>query len=295
MIGTATLDLGAVVVTMGNRPRELARALASLRAQEGPAIPVVVVVNGPTPDGRPLDLGDDVQVLQLPQNLGPPGARNLGAAALTTDLVAFVDDDGWWPETDTARRLVELFEQDAARAIVTMRIFDPESGTTQRRHVPRLRVGDPERSSIVTSFLEGACVARRSAWEQVGGQAEHFFFGHEATDMSWRLIDHGWSVWYAGDVTFCHPATEPGRHAVYLHNVARNRVWVARRNLPAVLVPFYLGVWIVLTHLRLRDRGALRAWWGGFAAGWTTPCGGRRPMRWRTVLALTRAGRPPVI
>jgi hypothetical protein len=77
--------------------------------------------------------------------------------------------------------------------------------------------------------------------------------------------------------------------------VARNRVWLARRNLPAPLVPVYLGVWMLLTLLRRPSRAALRAWFGGFREGWTSPCGPRRPMKWRTVWRLTRLGRPPVI
>ena len=39
----------------------------------------------------------------------------------------------------------------------------------------------------------------------------------------------------------------------------------------------------------------LVAWFGGFREGWSTPCGPRRPMKWRTVWRLTRLGRPPVI
>ena len=47
-----------------------------------------------------------------------------------------------------------------------------------------------------------------------------------------------------------HPTTAPSRHAVYHRMVARNRVWLARRNLPAPLVPVYLGVWLLLTLAR---------------------------------------------
>ena len=53
--------------------------------------------------------------------------------------------------------------------------------------------------------------------------------------------------------------------------VARNRVWLARRNLPAPLVPVYLGVWLLLTLARRPSRPALKAWFGGFREGWTTP------------------------
>ena len=68
-----------------------------------------------------------------------------------------------------------------------------------------------------------------------------------------------------------HPTTAPSRHAVYHRMVARNRVWLARRNLPAPLVPVYLGVWLLLTLLRRPSGPALKAWFGGFREGWATP------------------------
>jgi hypothetical protein len=77
--------------------------------------------------------------------------------------------------------------------------------------------------------------------------------------------------------------------------VARNRVWLAKRHLPAPLVPVYLGVWTVLTAARTRSAAGLRAWFAGFAEGVRTPCPPRRPMRWATVWRMTRLGRPPVI
>ena len=44
--------------------------------------------------------------------------------------------------------------------IISFRIADPETGVTQRRHVPRLRASDPMRSSRVTTFLGGANAVR---------------------------------------------------------------------------------------------------------------------------------------
>jgi hypothetical protein len=76
---------------------------------------------------------------------------------------------------------------------------------------------------------------------------------------------------------------------------ARNRVWLARRNLPLPLVPAYLGTWTLLTVARTHSAAGLRAWAGGFAEGVRTPCGRRQPMRWRTVWRMTMLGRPPVI
>jgi GT2 family glycosyltransferase len=290
------IRLGAVVITMGNRPEELRDLLDSVAKQRGPAVEVAVVGNGsPLPE-----LPDGVRTLELPENLGIPGGRNagielFGPGGSDVDVLLFLDDDGMLPNEDTAELVREAFAADPRLGIVSFRIADPETGITQRRHVPRLRAAHPLRSSRVTTFLGGASAVRTAVIGGVGGLPEEFFYAHEETDLAWRALDAGWSIEYRADMLLHHPLTPPSRHAVYHRMVARNRVWLARRNLPWPLVPVYLGVWILLTLLRRPSRQGLSAWLGGFREGWSTPCGPRRPMEWRTVWRLTRLGRPPII
>ncbi|MEU1127128.1 glycosyltransferase [Streptomyces sp. NPDC005899] len=293
---SSPMKLGAVIITMGNRPGELRALLDSVAAQEGDRIEVVVVGNGaPVPD-----VPAGVRTVELPENLGIPGGRNVGIEAFgpsgaDVDALLFLDDDGLLPRTDTAELCRQAFEADRKLGIITFRIADPETGVTQRRHVPRLRASDPMRSSRVTTFLGGANAVRTQVIAEVGGLPGDFFYAHEETDLAWRALDAGWVIDYRADMVLNHPTTAPSRHAVYHRMVARNRVWLARRNLPAPLVPVYVGVWLLLTLVRRPSVPALKAWFGGFREGWTTPCGPRRPMRWRTVWRLTRLGRPPVI
>lgn len=293
---TAPMRLGAVIITMGNRPDDLKALLDSVARQQGDPVEVVVVGQGVEVTGLP----EGVRSVSLPENLGIPGGRNVGIEAFgpggrDVDVLLFLDDDGLLERTDTAELCRQAFGEDPGLGIVSFRIADPESGETQRRHVPRLRASDPMRSSRVTTFLGGANAVRTKVFEQVGGLPGEFFYAHEETDLAWRALDAGWSIDYRADMVLLHPTTAPSRHAVYHRMVARNRVWLARRNLPAPLVPVYLGVWLLLTLLRRPSVPALKAWFGGFREGWTTPCGPRRPIRWRTVWRLTRLGRPPVI
>ncbi|MGW0791472.1 glycosyltransferase family 2 protein [Streptomyces sp. NPDC002911] len=290
------MKLGAVIITMGNRPEELRALLDSVAKQDGDRIEVVVVGNGaPVPDVPP-----GVRTVELPENLGIPGGRNVGIEAFgpsgaDVDALLFLDDDGHLPNTDTAELCRQAFDADPKLGIVTFRIADPDTGVTQRRHVPRLRASDPMRSSRVTTFLGGANAVRSRVIAEAGPLPGEFFYAHEETDLAWRALDAGWMIEYRADMVLNHPTTAPSRHAVYHRMVARNRVWLARRNLPAPLVPLYVGVWLLLTLVRRPSLPALKAWFGGFREGWTTPCGPRRPMRWRTVWRLTRLGRPPVI
>ncbi|MGW6208319.1 glycosyltransferase family 2 protein [Streptomyces sp. NPDC055089] len=290
------MKLGAVIITMGNRPAELRALLDSVAKQDGDRIEVVVVGNG----SAVPDVPAGVRTVELPENLGIPGGRNVGIEAFgpsgaDVDALLFLDDDGHLPLTDTAELCRQAFEADPKLGIISFRIADPDTGETQRRHVPRLRAADPMRSSRVTTFLGGANAVRTRVIAEVGPLPGDFFYAHEETDLAWRALDAGWLIDYRADMVLNHPTTAPSRHAVYHRMVARNRVWLARRNLPAPLVPVYLGVWLLLTLLRKPSGPALKAWFGGFREGWSTPCGPRRPMKWRTVWRLTRLGRPPVI
>ncbi|WP_199836970.1 MULTISPECIES: glycosyltransferase family 2 protein [unclassified Streptomyces] len=287
--------IGVAVLTMGTRPAELRALLDAVAGQDEPAARTVVVGNG---TGTLPELPEGVTGVELPENRGVSGGRNVAIETLRSfgdvDVVVDLDDDGLLVDRDVFRRLADLYAEDPALGVVSFRIAD-ETGETQRRHVPRLGAKDPMRGGEVTTFLGGGHGLSMRMLDGIGGWPEEFFFTHEETDLAWRALDAGWKVVYAPELLLQHPRTSPARHAVYHRMTARNRVWLAKRNLPALLVPVYLGVWTLLTLARTRSLPGLGAWLAGFAEGVRRPAGPRAPIRWSTVLRMTRLGRPPVI
>lgn len=284
-------SVGVVMLHMGDRPVELARALETLKAQEGVDLDVVLVGNGWQPTGLP----DWVRTVHLPENVGIPEGRNVGAAEATGELIYFYDDDASLPTPDVLSRLAAVILAEPDIAVAQPRGEDPTGKPAPRRWVPRFDVTDGRGAGEATWFWEAVFMVRRSAFEQVGGWPGQFFFGHEGIDLAWRLADAGWRIIYAPDIVVNHPSTDAARHAVYYRTNARNRVWVARRNLPWPLVPIYLGNWTAITLLRVHDKESLKVWFKGFGEGVRAPAGERRPMSWKTVARLTKAGRPPVV
>ncbi|MDP9397684.1 MAG: glycosyltransferase [Actinomycetota bacterium] len=276
---------------MGKRPAELRRALDSVLAQRGVELEVVVVGNAWQPAGLP----PGVRAVGLPENVGIPAGRNAGVDAVSGDLLFFLDDDAALAADDTLARLAVSFAGHPRLGLVQPRVLDPAGRPPPRRWVPRLRVGSPARSSPAMNVWEGAVAIRREVFEAAGRWPDSFFYAHEGIELAWRVWDLGATVWYVGDVVVHHPVAPPTRHAYFYRLNARNRVWIARRLLPAPLIPVYLGVWIALTLAREHSPSALRGWFAGFLEGLRTPAGPRRPLRWRTVLRMTLHGRPPVI
>jgi GT2 family glycosyltransferase len=276
---------------MGTRSQELSRALGSLLSQQDVDLDVVVVGNGWQPEGLPAG----VRGLGLTENRGIPAGRNAGAGVVAGDLLFFLDDDAWLPDPGFLAAVQQRFAQDPRLGLIQPRVVDPTGAATPGRWVPRLRVGDPGRPGPATTLWEGATAIRRAVFDSAGGWPEEFFYAHEGIDLVWRVWDAGYVAWYAGDLVVYHPVIDPLRHADFYRMNARNRVWLARRNLPLVLEPVYVGTWMGLTIARVREREALRAWFAGLREGMRVTPAGRRPMRWSTVWTLTRAGRPPVV
>jgi GT2 family glycosyltransferase len=284
-------SLGCVVLSQGNRPEQLRRAVMSVLGQRDVDVDCVVVGNGWEPVGLP----DGARAVALPCNIGIPAARNIGATAVAGEVMLFLDDDAELVGDGMLAAVVARFDADPSLAVLQPRAIDPDGAPTARRHVPRLRAGDPARSGDVAWFWEGCSFLRRTALDAAGGWPGEFFYGHEGIEVAWRVIDAGQRVSYAADLQVRNPEAPPFRGEQHRYFDARNRVWVARRNLPVPLLAAYLALWVSGTLLRTRSGAAVRAALRGFLDGARLPAGPRRPIRWRTAWRLTRLGRPPVI
>ena len=279
-----------VLLTQGDRPNELAVAVASIASGADPEDETIVVGNG-----CPLDPIDGAVTVELPANLGIPAGRNEGVRVAGGELICFLDDDARLLGSGFTSRLKALFVADPKLGIVTFRITDVESGASQRRHVPRIGNVDPEVSSAVTTFLGGACAVRSEVFDEVGLLPDEFFYALEETDLAWRALDAGWAIRYEAGLAVHHPATAPSRHPGYLRRTARNRVWLARRRLPWVLGVVYVCNWLVLSLFRDRRISAVRETLAGTAEGLRSDAGPRAPIGWATAVTMARVGRPPVI
>ena len=284
-------DMSAVILTMGDRPGALKESINSIRSQKNVNVEIVIVWNGLVPNysvDAETHVHSDV-------NIGIPAGRNLGASNTSEKIILFLDDDAQLISNDLLYRIKRLFNSDDSIAIASLRIID-EDGLTSRRHVPRLGSKSEAISGQTTSFLGGASVARKLAWDQVGGYSEDLFYSMEETDLSWRILNAGWKIFYAADLQVEHPRTEPTRHSEAIYLTFRNRIWITKANLPLILIPIYILTWLGITVARnLSSSKALLAIFKGFISGLSSSPLKRSPLSWKTVARMTKLGRPPII
>ena len=226
--GTGADPRVAVVVITHQRRDELLRAVDRLLAL--PEQPRVVVVDNGSTDGTADAVRarfPSVELIASQENLGAVG-RNVGVARLDTPYVAFCDDDTWW-EPGSLRTAADTFDAHPRLAVLTARIL-VEPGSTEDPIVAELRdspvVGaDWLPGPALGSFLAGASVLRRAAFDEVGGFSERLWLGGEEELMAGDLAAAGWELCYLPALTVHHQASrarDPHRRRA---DGIRNTLW----------------------------------------------------------------------
>ncbi|MFK5688826.1 glycosyltransferase family 2 protein [Ornithinimicrobium sp. LYQ92] len=290
-------SFAVVVLTQGRRPSELTRGLESLQRQQGVDLDVVVVGNAWVPVGLP----DDVKTLALPTNVGIPAGRNAGVPHVDGEFLFFLDDDAWLIDDDVLARAATYLREHPEVGLIQPLVEDPTSlDPTPGRWIPRLGAGHRHAESDVFSVVEMTVAMRRDAFAATGGWPGIFFYAHEGIELAWRVWAAGFRVRYVPSLRTGHPVVDPRRHPDYYFKNARNRVWLARRNLPWPLSWAYVGSWTGVQLARsVRRPEGLGSWWAGWRHGWSSdpwePDEDRRRLRWRDVATMARHGRLLII
>ncbi len=225
--GPARPPVGAVVVNF-NAASHLFDCLASLRAN---GVAAIVVVDNASSDGSRAVVaaaGPDVAWVDAGANLGYGRAANLGGtrlrghdllvcnpdlvlgngvvAALEARLGAASDlgvvgprlentDGTLYPSARTFPDLVEAIGHGLLGMVA------PRNRFTRRY---RLADWDHARAAEV-DWVSGACfLARRTAWDAIGGFDPSYFMYMEDVDLCWRVRREGWRVAYEPAAVVTH-------------------------------------------------------------------------------------------
>ncbi len=275
------LSFDIIVATLG-RTTELARLLESLAVQSEPLRLIVVDQNGDERLAPILErYADTVRLLRLRSSPGLSHARNAGLQALDADVVAFADDDCWYPPTLLAQ-VNRLLNDNIAWGGVTGRVTDRSGRPSSARWSSR--AGVVNRGNVWTRGVSISMFVRRGVVEQVGEFDETLGVGAgtawgsgEETDYLLRAIEHGVAIYYDPGLAVYHPQTnrQVTPHAVavgHLYGAGMGRV-LRKHDYPWWFATYHAGravggaAW-ALAHGHLTEAKFFAAVAQGRASGW---------------------------
>lgn len=279
-------EVAAVIVSF-NVADMLVRCVESLRVD---GIERIVVVDNASADGSVAAIraaDPDVHVIPLDENVGFGAGVNRGAAEVAEPFLLVLNPDVE-VEPGSTKVLLDALVGDAGLALVGPRIETPEGELyPSARTFPdmldaaghaflhfvwpnnpfsrRYRMLDwDHRDHRDVDWVAGThLLARRAAWDQVGGFDEAFFMYMEDVDLCWRLHRAGWRVGYEPAAVVKHAIGRSTDQTPYRMIAAHHRSLLryaartstGRRRLALPVIAVALGLRTVLAWVQRGLRG----------------------------------------
>jgi glycosyltransferase involved in cell wall biosynthesis len=239
------MRISLIVATLG-RSDELAALFRSLEIQQGAALDVIVVDQNADDRLVPVIAAQhgSLPVRHLRSAVANANhARNLGLAAAEGEVVAFPDDDCWWP-SGVLQRVVAAFSADPDLAVLTGPAASPAGGLGSGRW--RSTGGAITLGNVWTSVIEFNLFIRRDVARDAGGFDETLgpgtpFGSAEGNDLVARLIRMGQKAHYDPDLQIVHPdkrLTEVAVDRAVLYGAGLGRVLRRHASSPVTWLPF---------------------------------------------------------
>jgi GT2 family glycosyltransferase len=288
----------AIIVVSWNTRQLLAECLDSIARTTAGMDAETTVVDNASADGSAAMVRERfpaVRLIENPINAGFAPATNQGVAATGAAAVLMLNSDAQLCPGALQTLLARLDASPRAGLVgAELRNHD---GTFQFSHarfptlgrellvlsgLGRLLYGrwypshgpDAAARAAVVDWVGGACLlARRAAFDAVGGFDERYRLYGEELDLAYRMRQAGWEVWYEPAARVLHhgaastsklSSIEARLYRARLHFFRAHHGAAAARALAAQMVAFSLGKMAVHGALRAVSRGR----YGRRVIGW---------------------------
>jgi glycosyltransferase involved in cell wall biosynthesis len=184
--------------------------LDSLRAQTYKNFQVLIVDQNADDriKGVIASAGQGLDICYLSSDRGLSRARNVALRFVDGDVIAFPDDDCWYPP-NLLERVAAIFSANPDLGGLTAKLVDENGNAMKRR---RRRRGELNRISVFSGFTSVTIFIRKSVVEAVGEFDEtlgvassHGLESGEETDYLIRAMEIGFRIRYFPELYVHHP------------------------------------------------------------------------------------------
>jgi GT2 family glycosyltransferase len=178
--------------------------------------------------------------IDSPDNLGVARGRNLALKYAQASILILLDDDAELENRDALENIVHLFSMhindERPLGVISFKVLYFSNRQMQVNALPHKRFNAYKDLSYFYTyyFAGGAHAIKREVLEKIGFYPEDFFYGMEEYDLSYRILENGYSIAYSDSVIMLHKESPLGRKPKKekLQMMWLNKSKVAYRYLP---------------------------------------------------------------
>lgn len=218
-----------VVILSWNRRDETLDTIESVLAQRGVEVRICIVDQGSEEAClkalREAASDPRLDLVEVGCNLGVSGGRNLGMRRGAAPIVVCIDNDAVFADSGCLAHAVARFDAEPLLGALSFCVRNFFTGQLDSWAYPRALKSRADEPFMSTRFSGGAHALRRRALEQTELYDDRLFFYWEEVDLSYQLIELGWTIAYDPRVVVRHKVSPEARV-----NWGRERFYFLVRN-----------------------------------------------------------------
>lgn len=226
----------SLIMATLHRTSEVGRFLKHLNQQTYRNFELIIIDQNPDNRLRPLIevYEKNFLIKHLRSGPGISKARNVGLKHISGDIVAFPDDDCWYPQ-DLLRCVVDFFDKHPEIDIVTGRSIDstgkPSAGHWDLKIGPVNCFNVWKRARSLSIFFRKKVIERVGKFDEtLGLGAPTDCWAGEETDYLLRALKAGFRIYYDPNIIVYHPRlvvkNDPKQFVrAYRYGLGIGKVW----------------------------------------------------------------------
>jgi GT2 family glycosyltransferase len=235
----------AIIIITYNRPADmlaLAMNIEKLSSKKELLEEVIIVNNNSTESYDAVksfiqeNPSTPFKYIESKENLGVSRGRNFAIEQSKAPILVLIDDDAEFQDTDALKRINEAVIENPHAGILAMKILYFQNSQFQLNAFPHKSFEKRKHLQSFETYYFAGCgnIIVKEAFDIAGPFPTDFFYGMEEYDLSYRILDAGYTIKYIANIVLLHKESPEGRQTKSdkLRGMWVNKTKVAWRYLP---------------------------------------------------------------
>ena len=235
----------AIIIITYNRPADmlaLAMNIEKLSSKKELLEEIIIVNNNSTESYDAVksfiqeNPSTPFKLIESKENLGVSRGRNFAIEQSKAPILVLIDDDAEFQDTDALKRINEAVIENPHAGILAMKILYFQNSQFQLNAFPHKSFEKRKHLQSFDTYYFAGCgnIIVKEAFDIAGPFPTDFFYGMEEYDLSYRILDAGYTIKYIADIVLLHKESPEGRQTKSdkLRGMWVNKTKVAWRYLP---------------------------------------------------------------
>jgi GT2 family glycosyltransferase len=235
----------AIIIITYNRPADmlaLAMNMEKLSSKKELLEEVIIVNNNSTESYDEVksfiqeNPSTPFKFIESEENLGVSRGRNFAIEQSKAPILVLIDDDAEFQDMDVLQRINDAVIENPHAGILAMKILYFQNKQFQLNAFPHKSFEKRKHLQSFDTFYFAGCgnIIVKEAFDKAGPFPTDFFYGMEEYDLSYRILDAGYTIKYIANIVLLHKESPEGRQTKSdkLRGMWVNKTKVAWKYLP---------------------------------------------------------------